>query len=381
MKKQKNKTFAEAANEWIKNNRLKLKGGTINKYQNILSTHIIPQIGKYKLSQFSSEFINSYLFEKIKNGKINGEGGLSPSYVNSIRIVIKSIINFAVEEELMPPLKSKIEKPTIYKESPEILTTKEQECLEQELIKETNYTKIGIMLSLYTGLRIGEVCALKWEDIDLAMGVIYIRHTISRVINEHPNSKTKTELILDSPKTYSSKRSIPIPTVLFSYIKNLESSQKTNYIVSNSETFLSPRTYEYRYHKILKKCGINDINYHALRHPYVKPTTKKLLIFRNFLFGSVIAFFLHSLLRRKTLAAFLFRPATGTRNACPRSYNKNRFSYISPFPLCRYKNVLCNVLYFNPLTGKNKHLINQHINQRLCQTVCIADLTNDFLLF
>ena len=86
------------------------------------------------------------------------------------------------------------------------------------------------------------------------------------------------------------------------------------------------------------------------------PRQKNLLIFRNFLFGSVIAFFLHSLLRRKTLAAFLFRPATGTRNACPRSYNKNRFSYISPFPLCRYKNVLCNVLYFNPLTGKNKHL-------------------------
>lgn len=162
------------------------------------------------------------------------------------------------------PLSSRIIKPKTEIRSIKILTPYEQKKLEQELIIDMDCTKLGILISLYAGLRIGEICALKWENIDLNNQVICIRSTIARVLDD----SKKSILIIDKPKTKSSTRDIPIASLLLPYLYEMNKKRSSDFVVSDRSDFISPRTYEYRYHKILKKSGLPPINYHALRHSF-----------------------------------------------------------------------------------------------------------------
>ena len=138
--------------------------------------------------------------------------------------------------------------------------------MEQHLKSDLSPTNIGILISLYTGLRIGEICALCWNDIDLNARTIYVRHTVSRV--RSTSEECKTELILDEPKTASSKRIIPIPSPLFSVLLDYSKEATSAFVVSNSESFVSPRTYDARFHKLLRDCQIKGLSYHGLRHTF-----------------------------------------------------------------------------------------------------------------
>lgn len=169
-------TFIELLDLWQKNNEMRLKGGTQAKYAHLISAHIAPVLGGLHLSELNALTINAFLAEKLQSGRIDGEGGLSPSYVRSISLVISSALSFAVNEELCKPLKNKICKPSIVKKDLSILSVEKQKMLEENLANQPSPTSVGIMLSLYTGMRIGEICALKWSDIDLASETIYVIH-------------------------------------------------------------------------------------------------------------------------------------------------------------------------------------------------------------
>ncbi len=267
--KKREKTFGEIINLWIEHNRMRLKGGSIGKYQNLINSHIMPQLGKLKLSQLSAAVINSYLNDKLRGGRVDQAGGLAPSYVNSIRTVINSVIRFAVNEQLMPPFNTEITKAALSKNRDlHIFSKEEQKKLESSLIAQIDQTKLGILISLHTGMRIGEICALSWNDIDLNEKVIHIRHTVARVLNDQAGSKSNTKLIIDTPKTRSSKRDIPISSWLYPHISQVKNTASSPYVISDSETFISPRTFEYRYHRVLTNCGISSINYHTLRHTF-----------------------------------------------------------------------------------------------------------------
>lgn len=267
--KKKEKTFGEIINLWIEQNRMRLKGGSIGKYQSLINAHIMPQLGKLRLSQLSASAINSYLNDKLSGGRVDKTGGLAPSYVNSIRVVINSVIRFAVSEQLMPPLKMELTKAALYKNHDlTIFSKEEQKKLEASLTAQLDQTKLGILISLHTGMRIGEICALSWNDIDLNEKVIHIRHTVARVLSDQISSNSSTKLIIDTPKTRSSKRDIPISSWLYPHISRVKSAARSPYVISDSETFVSPRTFEYRYHRVLTNCGVSSINYHALRHTF-----------------------------------------------------------------------------------------------------------------
>lgn len=260
--------FGEVLKLWEQTNQIRLKGGTKQRYEYLIETHISPELGKLKLSQLTSTTINTFLLKKLQNGRLDGKGGLAPSYVSSIMIVISAAINFAVAEQMCPPLKTPIYRPTAEAEELQILSLEEQLLLEEFVKNELTPTKVGIMISLYTGLRIGEVCALSWDDIDLKNQVIHVRHTVARVKNDNPASKGKTKLIIDEPKTKASKRDVPIPSTLFSIIQEYKCISTSEFIVSDKTVFISPRTFEYRYHKVLDMCGVSSVNYHALRHTF-----------------------------------------------------------------------------------------------------------------
>lgn len=262
----KEKNFADVLELWLENNRIRLKGATIKKYANLIETQILPELGNIKLSDITSTMINDFLVHKLQCGRIDKKGGLSTSYVRSIMLIVNATINFAASEEMCLPLKSPILKPTNTKTEISVLTIEEQKRLEQYLSHNLNPTKTGVLISLHTGLRIGEVCALSWEDIDFKKGIIRIRHTVARVQGDL-GQKNKTKLIIDEPKTRSSKRDIPISSSLLPILQEARKLSST-YVVSDNSNFTSPRTYEYRYHRLLDECGLTSVNYHVLRHTF-----------------------------------------------------------------------------------------------------------------
>ena len=259
-------TFGEVASMWVQNTQIKNKGGTTNKYQNLIETHILPFWENKRLSEVNSLMVNSFLNQKLENGRLDGKGSLSPSYVRSIMIVISSIINYAVAEKLCEPLCSPILKPTIAKQEIEVLSLENQRQLETALSKPYNPTELGILISLYTGLRIGEICALTWSDIDYQKGTIKVNHTVARV--KSSDACSSSVLIIDSPKTKASIREIPISNNLTITLKNSNKTSSSPFVVSTTNSFVSPRTYDYRYHKIISSVGIPDVNYHVLRHTF-----------------------------------------------------------------------------------------------------------------
>lgn len=260
--------FSEVLLLWRQTNRIRLKGGTEQRYDYLIQTHILPSLGGLKLSQISAASVNTFLMSKLTNGRLDGNGGLSPSYVSSIMIIVNSAINFAVAEQMCLPLRTPIYKPQAESKELEILDYKQQSIIEEYASSNLNATNIGVLITLYTGLRIGEVCALTWDDVDLPNQVIHVRHTIARIKNENKDVKTKTLLVIDEPKTKSSKRDIPIHPVLMNALSEYRKTSTSKYVVSDNASFVSPRTYEYRYHRLLDCCGVDSINYHALRHTF-----------------------------------------------------------------------------------------------------------------
>lgn len=259
--------FADVLELWLSANRVRLKRATENKYRNIIESHILPTMGNVPLCRISSAVINDFLHEKMKSGRLDGDGGLSPSYVRSIMIVINSALCYAAREGMCRPLINPIHKPAAPPRKPPVLSATDTERLSMYAIEHGGETGLGVLLSLCAGLRIGEICALRWSDVNLDAKVLHVRHTVSRVRAAEGNAN-KTELILDEPKTKMSSRDIPISEKLIPLLCDAKSRASSPFVVSCTAGFVSPRTYEYRYRQLLKKCGIPSVNYHALRHTF-----------------------------------------------------------------------------------------------------------------
>lgn len=267
--------FRDVLELWFEDNRIRLKGATEYRYLYLIKTHILPDIGETELTQINATVINMYLADKLKSGRLDGKGGLSPAYVRSIMLVINSVLQFATAKQMLAPQTTKVHMPSVAPKELQILSKAEQEKLEGILLREIDETKLGILISLYTGLRIGEICALEWDDIDLINRLLYVRHTIARVSKSNIAGKITTELVVDHPKTAASLRCIPICSKLMTVLKTRADFVSSKYVVSKDDTFVNPRTFEYRYHSLLKACDITPVNYHALRHTFATRCIEK----------------------------------------------------------------------------------------------------------
>ena len=261
--------FQDILAAWQDANRIRLKESSVSRYQNLIDTHILPELGRKQINQINTSVINRFLNDKLKSGRLDHTGGLSPSYVRSIALVISSAITFGARENLCQPLQSSISKPPVAKKEPLVLQPEKQIHLENELLTKMNETKLLVFITLYTGIRIGEACALRWEDIDLDARILYVRQTVSRVWFAIEDTK-RSKLVIGSPKSESSLRSIPICSKLHKVLCDFPSKKKQGYILAGTAdaAFTSPRTFEYRYKAILKKCAIEPVTYHALRHTF-----------------------------------------------------------------------------------------------------------------
>ena len=260
-------SFGNLLTLWIADNKVRLKASTLYRYQYLIDTHILPEFGIRSMDSITSTVINSFLSDKLEHGRLDGSGGLSAAYVRSITLIINSALRFGMDQGLCSVGRLKINKPTVMPKELPVLSLEQQLVLESLLQKDTDETKLGVLISLYAGLRIGEICALTWNDIDLNNKVIYVRNTVVRVKSAVRDS-AKTHLIIDTPKTAASLRCIPICSTLLSALMSCSARATSQYVVSYTSNFVSPRTYDYRFKKLLDACQIPRINYHALRHTF-----------------------------------------------------------------------------------------------------------------
>ncbi len=262
-------TVQDICAQWLSEIEIRIKQSTFAKYTHIVNKHIVPVLGGLKLSDIEHTTIQRYINEKIKCGRLDGSGGLSVKSIKDIVSVIKQILKYSMTRGYVKPMDFDLFCMKTQPKELQVLTPNEQTILVKYIKKHISNETIGILLALFTGLRIGELCALQWKDINFEISVITVNKTLQRIQNTDKKSACKTKVVIDTPKSIRSMRFIPIPDfirdILFS--ENKAHSQD-DYILTGTKAYAEPRTYQYKFKKILQSAGIRDVNFHALRHTF-----------------------------------------------------------------------------------------------------------------
>ena len=258
MKKNNSITYSNILDFWL-NSKSNIKIQSKLNYEHLITLYLKENIGNIIINKLTKEDINIF-FSSLKDK-------IAISTQKKLLYIIKNSLFYAYSNKYcdyvdLSDIKFKLPKKAIF-----ILSREEQTILESTLKEKTNIRKVCLLLCLYTGLRIGEVCGLKWEDIDFSNKSLIIKRTIQRIKNTNCNTKKKTFLIESTPKSETSKRIIPIPDFIIDILK--EFKQKDNYfLLSNSKKLYDPRYFESFYSRTLKKCNIKNNKFHTLRHTF-----------------------------------------------------------------------------------------------------------------
>ena len=259
----KKKTVDMIALDWLKEVHMHKKYSTYVKYNNIYTNHIKKHIGNKTIFQVSSEDCIQLLeYEYMKNN--SEENHMSKSTFNSMRNVLFQILTYGKRDSLVHSLQNQLNLPNErVTHQCSIFSMEEQMKLQKFLTENMDYYTLGIYICLFTGLRLGEICALSTQNINLDQKVIYVKQTVQRIKSEAPDNKT--ELRITTPKTSSSMREIPLCDVLIKILK--ENMPDTKYLI-NGNSVMEPRTYQYKFKRILNLLSIENKNFHTLRHTF-----------------------------------------------------------------------------------------------------------------
>ena len=264
--------FEQVAMEWFQAICPKVKESTSNKYRNLLSSYILPVFGSKQLRDITHEFIETQCNFFLVSGGLK-ENGLSSKTVSDILSLIRNVLQFATRNGKAISCDARSIQIKRQTKEMRVLSRAEQEKLCQYLYSNLDSCNIGILVCLFTGLRVGEICALRWEDVSFSDYTIHVHQTLQR-IQDRTNSEYKTRIVVTTPKSACSIRTIPVPHGLMT-ILTAHKASSTGYILTNSDQNpVEPRTMQNHFKKVLKNSGITSANYHSLRHPYVKHTTK-----------------------------------------------------------------------------------------------------------
>ena len=211
----------------------------------------VKELQKYNYNYFIIELTNELANKTVKD----------------ILSILKSILCYANSEYNCNIDINKITSPKTSKNKINILSKRERRRLEKYCIQQNELKSIGILMSLNTGIRIGELCALKWQDIDLERKQINVKYTLQRVYN---NSKNKTKILIDTPKTLNSVRTIPISNKLYEMIKPLKrkNNDENFFLTGDKEKCIEPRTYQRYFKNILQSYKLKPYRFHILRHTF-----------------------------------------------------------------------------------------------------------------
>lgn len=249
-------TVNQLVYEWLSIMSSRIKESTAANYRMKIEKHILPDFGNIQCCLLKAREVYAFIEQKMKEG-------LSIRYISDILVLLKSIFRYASREYHIRNVLENIAMPKRSKPEITILSKEQQTRLEQYIRANQNLTVLGISLSLYMGIRIGEICALQWSDIDLEKRIITVRKTIQRI--QCRTGVSKTKLIITEPKSVNSKRDIPIPDCLMEMLSKFKDKAEI-YVLSGDKKPVEPRTMQYRFAKILHNADLPSVHFHSLRH-------------------------------------------------------------------------------------------------------------------
>ena len=258
----KKKSISQYCYEWLRLKRSKVKESTYIKYKTNIENHIVPFFGGCFLRSVSplltEEFGHSLLFEN----------GFSPKTVKAVLSQLKSILEYASKQEniAVPEVVFPREPPREMR----VLSKSEEDALIKYLLKDMDGCKFGTLLALLTGMRIGEVCALRWGDISFENMTVKVSSTMQRIQNTEarPDGK-KTRVIINDAKSVRSARLIPLTGFALEQCRKMRVDCPKAFVLTGSETrFVEPRTLQYRFKKYANECNLTQVHFHVLRHTF-----------------------------------------------------------------------------------------------------------------
>ena len=249
--------------QWLENYiRPSVKVRTYERYRLIVEQHIKDKTGSIELNDLSPLVLQSFITELLQRGNKRTGKGLSANSVNAVISVIQSSLRTAHLLELTKEyMADKLKRPKLKEKPVECFTLAEQKQIEQAVLNGKKDKLYGIILCLYSysGLRIGELIALQWSDIDFAKGIL----TVSKSCHDG-----KDGIIIDEPKTATSRRVIPLPKQLLPILKSIKKKSDSPFLVSANGKPVSVRSYQRSFELLLKKLKIPHKGFHSLRHTF-----------------------------------------------------------------------------------------------------------------
>lgn len=238
---------------------------TYDRYKYIIEKHINPKLGNYELDDLTSEILQDFVLSELENGNLITGGKLANNSVIGIVNVLKG--SFSLAKSLDKVQKDEIKKVKLPSSTEKPVTAFEkfeQEKIEKYCLASNKSNYIGIVICLYTGIRLGELLALTWDDIDFQTGIMSITKTSYRI-----KENGVPKVVIDNPKTKNSSRVIPLPKTLLSFLKKIKKTSNSKHVLSTRKgEIVGTRAYQRTYEKILSRIGVGYKNFHSLRHTF-----------------------------------------------------------------------------------------------------------------
>jgi integrase len=310
---------------WLLDQKSNLRPQSYTRYLQLIDVHLAESLGKQTMETLNAQIINQFLRQKADNGRADGKGGLSAGSIRLLAYIISAALEFAALQGVRIHLNGAIHRPAQSKSNYQAMSNEEQARLETYLLQNMDGTKLGVLISLRMGLRIGEVCGLRWDDIDLHERLLLVRQAAQRLTNhEAGDGAAKTKLTTGAPKTVNACRIIPIPADVAKVIAAYRQTAHPNvggFVIPGSQgRCLDPRTCQSRFHRYLQSCGVRDANYHMLRHAFATrciesgmdiKTLSELLGHANV--STTLGIYVHSSLEQKRRQMERMGPVSGQK--------------------------------------------------------------------
>ncbi len=256
------KLFRDFCEEWLTLSRNRVKDSTYAKYHTMIHRHLVPHLGDLPAQALSTVRIEDFSNTLLKNG-------LSRKTVRDILAVLKAVLRHCKKQLGAEFPDVEVIYPKEQKKEMRVLTLDEQRRLVDYLLADMDETKFGVLLALLTGMRIGELCALKWEDISADERVIHIRSTMQRLQTLDDSAAARTRISVGEAKSRTSNRVIPLSSSAAALCRRMRVTNGKAYVLTgDSVRFLEPRVVQYRLRKYTRDCALEGVHFHTLRHTF-----------------------------------------------------------------------------------------------------------------
>lgn len=259
-------TIGQLMDLWLKERENRVKSSSLARYRALAERHIRPILGDTVVTNLTAENMEQFISGKLEKGKIRGKGGLAPKTVSDVLFVVRSVLKYGKSRHGFLDVNQVLElsAPRVPKYKVDTFGEQETRELSRNLEKNWNRASAMMLLSLNTGLRLGELCGLKWSDLDTREKELTVNRTVQRTWLLHG-----TRLQIQLPKSEASLRVIPLDNAILKKLTSLRAEESDEcYILSGSLHPMDPRSLQYRFERVLKHCNIRKRNFHVLRHSF-----------------------------------------------------------------------------------------------------------------